>query len=371
MKILHLNSNFVFTKIYQNQLDNMSNDFEHVIYNPIRKNVNIETHSKYELHIPKNIKNSDSIFSLRRRNRSFKYLHDFIDLQNINLIHAHTLTNDGLLAYSLHKKYNIPYILTIRGTDVNFSIPFKIHLRKSFKNVIKNAGIIIFPNHSYKNKILSFFKGDENIAEKLEESVVIPNGIDPFWIVNAKKDKKKRNLNKEIQLLYVGRILSNKNIHRVLKAVNLINSDGKYFIGFNVVGNIINKKYFEELRKSYSFKYYGSKNKEEIKEIMKNMDVFTMPSKSETFGLVYIEAMSQSLPLIYTKNEGIDGYFSNRMYGVASNYKNVEEIKNNILYILDNYQRFQNNLLNKGFLNEFKWNEIGKIYNSLYKELSR
>ena len=29
-----------------------------------------------------------------------------------------------------------------------------------------------------------------------------------------------------------------------------------------------------------------------------------MPSKHETFGLVYAEAMTQGLPVIYTKNEG-------------------------------------------------------------------
>ena len=34
-----------------------------------------------------------------------------------------------------------------------------------------------------------------------------------------------------------------------------------------------------------------------------------MASFKETFGLVYFESMSQGTPLIFTKGQGIDGYF--------------------------------------------------------------
>ena len=34
-----------------------------------------------------------------------------------------------------------------------------------------------------------------------------------------------------------------------------------------------------------------------------------MPSKYETFGLVYPEAMSRGIPIVYTKNQGFDKYF--------------------------------------------------------------
>ncbi|PTJ93834.1 hypothetical protein, partial [Staphylococcus simulans] len=59
------------------------------------------------------------------------------------------------------------------------------------------------------------------------------------------------------------------------------------------------------------------------------------------------------------------------IYGKASDYKSTEEIKQNILFILDNYEYFQKNLQDKDFLDEFKWNEIGKLYNEIYKEVSK
>ena len=49
-----------------------------------------------------------------------------------------------------------------------------------------------------------------------------------------------------------------------------------------------------------------------------------MPSRYETFGLVYGEAMSQGLPIIYSKGQGVDGYFKEGTvgYGVVSDRYN-------------------------------------------------
>ena len=73
-----------------------------------------------------------------------------------------------------------------------------------------------------------------------------------------------------------------------------------------------------------------------------------MPSFHETFGLVYIEAMSQGLPIIYTKGEGIDGYFKEATVGYSVNPKDVKNIVKKIEMIIHNY------------------NKISKIYHNIY-----
>lgn len=49
--------------------------------------------------------------------------------------------------------------------------------------------------------------------------------------------------------------------------------------------------------------------KKQLREAFSISDIFVMPSKPETFGLVYVEALSQGLPILYAKGEGFDGYF--------------------------------------------------------------
>lgn len=46
-------------------------------------------------------------------------------------------------------------------------------------------------------------------------------------------------------------------------------------------------------------------DKTKIIDVYRDSDIFVMPSKFETFGLVYVEALTQGLHLIYTKGQGL------------------------------------------------------------------
>ena len=367
MKILHINSNYLYTSIYENLLDNLDHDIENIIFNPVKKKNIEKINSKYEIFKPNNIKKADSLFTLSRMRRNLYYIKNQIDFtQSDLLIHAHSMTNDGLLAYKLYKKYKLPYVLTVRNTDVNFTLKYKKHLFKIYEKVLLNAEVIIFPNHSYKNKMIEIFKSNEKLIFKMKNSRIIPNGVDRFWHENYSEQYRKLNLKKEINVLFVGRIYKQKNLHRVVSAINQLNEQ-KYNVNYNVVGSVIDKKYFEKLNKSKDFNYLGEKSKIEILDIMKDNDMFIMPSENETFGLVYIEAISQNLPIIFTKNEGIDDYFPENKYGEAVNAFEVNSIKNGILKIIKDYEKYQKNMISKNHLEDFKWEKIGFTYSLLYK----
>lgn len=71
-----------------------------------------------------------------------------------------------------------------------------------------------------------------------------------------------------------------------------------------------------------------------------------LPSKSETFGLVYVEAMSQGLPVIYKKNDSIDGLFESQVgYGVDP--EDIQGIIEAIGKIYNNYQILSKNAINQ------------------------
>jgi len=92
-----------------------------------------------------------------------------------------------------------------------------------------------------------------------------------------------------------------------------------------------------------------------------------MPSYNETFGLVYLEAMSQGLPIIYTKREGVDGYFKDGTVGYSVNPKDVNDIVKKIEMIISNYNRISKNCL--GLVEKFSWDKIAKIYYNIYKSI--
>ena len=91
-----------------------------------------------------------------------------------------------------------------------------------------------------------------------------------------------------------------------------------------------------------------------------------MPSFYESFGLVYAEAMSQGLPVIYTKGQGFDKQFSDGVVGYSVNPKNIEDIKEKIADIINNYETISNNCLN--YVNKFFWENISSYYKNLFEE---
>jgi glycosyltransferase involved in cell wall biosynthesis len=91
-----------------------------------------------------------------------------------------------------------------------------------------------------------------------------------------------------------------------------------------------------------------------------------MPSKSETFGLVYIEALSQGLPIIFTEGEGIDGFYEKNI-GEAVDANDVKSIANGIFKISNNYLSY--NFDPKEIVNNHNWNNIAQKYiKNIYNE---
>lgn len=88
-----------------------------------------------------------------------------------------------------------------------------------------------------------------------------------------------------------------------------------------------------------------------------------MPSVKESFGLVYAEALSQGLPIIYSSGEGFDGHFSNYDVGVSVDPYSVNEIVDAILYILANYQKMSDRALI--YAKQFSWKIIAEKIESV------
>ena len=96
-------------------------------------------------------------------------------------------------------------------------------------------------------------------------------------------------------------------------------------------------------------------------------DLFVMPSLQETFGVVYVEAMTQGLPVVYTRNEGFDGQFSNGIVGYAVDSHSSDELVYVIKNILEKYNDISERCLKN--VEIFDWNDIAKKYEYIYQEV--
>jgi glycosyltransferase involved in cell wall biosynthesis len=199
----------------------------------------------------------------------------------------------------------------------------------------------------------------------LKKSMVIPNGIDEFWFDNLAQE---RDLKKplDIRLVQTGDINRNKNIETTVEAGSILMEKG-FNVRLDVVGKIRDENVFAKIKKYDFVNYLGFRSKQELLEIYRNNDVFVLPSVTETFGLVYPEAMSQGLPVIYSKGQGFDGQFKEGEVGYGVNSFDASEIANRIIDILSDYNSISANVRTK--INKFTWDSISDQYIYLYHSI--
>lgn len=307
------------------------------------------------------------IFHLKIR-KELRAIRSLVTVTDFSLIHAHTLFSDGAVAYYLFKQYKIPYIVAIRNTDINVFCKYFFHLRNLGREIILNSEKLVFLCDPYKEKLKLYYG---SIAELIEhKSVIIPNGIDDFWYKNKPQVK---TLSKDIRLVFAGQITYNKNIHTIIRAIEKL--QGELVPELAIIGAGPNDqkwylKWLEFMIKNKPLiKIKKAIPKEELAMFYKDATMFVMPSFKESFGLVYAEAISQNLPVLYTAKEGFDGWFYQGEVGYSVDPYSPADIAEKIILTVKNYDEIQHTIASKGEF--FSWRAICEKYYQMYSNISR
>lgn len=370
--ILHITNSFSGSAIYKNLMSVLDNKgVTQIVYTPVKSAISIGK-NKITLNVDEssliysNILNMhiDRVFYKCKINKILRDVEAKVDVNDIKCIHAHTWYSDGGVAYELYKKYHIPYIIAIRNTDLNlfWKLPY---LKNYGLKILQNASKVILISEAYKNRLLS----NETIANFIKDKcIVLPNGVDKFWLENSVEV---RSINKAdfINILYVGNFNSGKNVENLIKAVLLL--DSKYGnVKLSLVGGSgsSHKRVIKLIDENpHILKYYGKvMDKDKLLSIYRNHQIFAMPSKGETFGLVYIEALLQGLPVLYTRGEGIDGLYGNEI-GEAVDNSSVQEIEFKLTTLIENFDNCDFNI--EEIKTNHNWKKIADKYINLYNTI--
>ncbi len=368
-KLLQISNDFADQKIYVNLVRHLSDEgFEQIVYVPVRWREKIDGNRDdsvknvtyhYSYILKRNL-----LFKLRFHRKIAIILRDLehkINVSEVGLVHAHFLFSDGAVAYQLKRKYNIPYVVSVRATDIYTFFRYMVHLRNLGNRIINEAEKVIFINQSYKDVFnakykLPFLKSAE------QKFMVIPNAIDDVWF---RSSPKKKSVETPICLLYVGRIIKRKKLDLVIKALKRLNKQHNNNFRLQVVGD---GDFMENARKlaDENVIFHGRiTDIGRLIEIYERCHIYAMPALRETFGLVYIEAMSQGLPIIYCRGEGVDGFFPTGSVGCAVSPNSVSEIVEAVNRIIEQYGTLSTNAILES--RRFNWKDITNQYVKAYQ----
>ncbi|MCT8139019.1 glycosyltransferase family 4 protein [Anaerobacillus sp. CMMVII] len=377
MNILHICSYYIGNQLYKNLVKELSNKgIKQHVFIPLKTESLVgknQLPSEYDTvnYYYKNIlKKYDKFFYFNKINKQAKEIENLslLNRNNIDFIHAHTVFSDGGTAYKLSEKYGINFIVTFRNTDINHFYKYAIHLRPYMYRILLNASAVIFISYAYKKQVFSLLPN--RILSQIENKCyVIPNGIDSFWHENKTVNKKKPK-SREVSLLFIGQLNKNKNLANVLKTCAQLKEQG-YNVKLDVIGSGALENYYKNLTKEINLEkiveFHGFiEDKHLIKTIMDKCNIFIMPSLRETFGLVYIEAMSRGIPIIYSRGQGIDGFFEEGEVGYSVDPLDVSTIVDAIDNIMDNYSQIADTCQRNSI--KFNWTNICNSYFLIYNK---
>jgi glycosyltransferase involved in cell wall biosynthesis len=203
-------------------------------------------------------------------------------------------------------KLGVPFCAGIHNSDLEvLTNPlYKFHFRKRMKRALNNAKAIACRSYVIKNKLLKLF------PEYEKKTFVIPSGIET-------KQTNRNLASSGLKVLTCANFKKRKNIDKVIRACQ------KNF-ELTVIGDGNIRKKLEKLDKNV--KFTGWLKPDEVLNQMSLHDIFILPSVGETFGMVYLEAMSQGCITICTENDGIDGIIKDGENGFLTE-PTVEGIK--------------------------------------------
>jgi glycosyltransferase involved in cell wall biosynthesis len=280
-----------------------------------------------------------------------------IDLNKINIVHAHKLTYEGYIGYNICKKHKLPLIITLRQTDTMI-LNRKPFLRKLFRQILAYSDVIFYLN-PYSKVLLEKRLGNQFYDSVLKNKMILlPNIVERDLFSPSKTSSTPSDL---LTILRMDkRSVKRKNMKRLLIAFSLIKNDK---LKLNIIGS---GNYLYKIKfwvKKYNLEnrvnFLGRIPNADIDKYYSNSLAFLLPSISESFGLVYAESIINGTPILYSKNHlGFDGYFEN--VGVAVNPMSINSIKTGILNCISNNDVYRNHI------KELNSNGAFKIFSSHY-----
>jgi glycosyltransferase involved in cell wall biosynthesis len=165
-----------------------------------------------------------------------------------------------------------------------------------------------------------------------EKIAVVPCGIDIARFthdIDQDKCREEFNLPGDKYIFgYVARIDPHKAQITAISAFAEANIQDTYLV---FCGDINNAEYFHSLKEMIDEKNLKDKVKflpftNKIAELMKAFDCFIMPSRSETLGLVTIEAMAAGKPVIATSGGGVPEIIDHGINGLLFPQEDIETL---------------------------------------------
>ncbi|NFV12584.1 glycosyltransferase family 4 protein [Clostridium sporogenes] len=294
--------------------------------------------------------------------KSVNILSKIIKNEKIDLIHAHVCYIAGIIA-AVHNMFykKTPYIITEHSSKVK-EYSNKTYNKKLFYFAYKNAEKVITVSNSLKEEL-------KNLGYTFNNEII-------GNIVNTNEYciKEKSQFTTELKGLFIGLMNDNevKGLQYFLPALENLLKNYSNSIKFTFIGDGPKRIKYEAMVKELNINnicnFIGGVPKKDIPKYIMDHDFLVLPSVKETFGSVLIEAMAAGKPVLATKCGGPDEFVTKDV-GLLVEKESEEALEKGLIYIIDNYRKFNSYNIRKYAIENYSYEAIGNRLIDLYNSI--
>ena len=260
---------------------------------------------------------------------------------HVDVIHAHVSYPAGYIASLMAAEHRVPYVLTEHMSP----FPFPVHLRGGkprweIAQAFERAAATIAVSPALADRIASF---------GFRRPIVVPN------LVDERRFRAGGRHTGKVVFFTLGGLTEQKGIVDLLQAIARWNpsaADVEFCIGGDGPGRREYTELATRLGIADRVKWLGTVSREQAPLLFQECDVFVLPSKHETFGVVYAEAIASGKPVIATRCGGAE-FIVNEGNGVLVNVGDIGGLANAMQSMARLHRSYSSKQIRQDFLERF------------------
>lgn len=284
------------------------------------------------------------------------YRHIKMEMGAPDIVHAHFL-DMAVLASCLCKNEALPLVITEHSSAINSKKILEVNRRRAVK-AYSSADRIIAVSRNLQEMIFQRTGFD---------SVVVPNILN-FPSKTIEIDSK---FNGRFRFISAGNLIADKGFDILIQAFSLVskeisNSDLLIMGGGPEEQRL--RLLVSNLGLETKVHFFGPYVRPQFAQELATSHVFVLASKHETFGVVFIEAMSMGLPVISTRCGGPED-FVNDSNGLLVDVDDVQALSDAMLKMVKGYKQYNSNDISAYARENFSPETVANTLSCLFKNI--
>ncbi|MDI6843787.1 MAG: glycosyltransferase [Anaerosomatales bacterium] len=274
-------------------------------------------------------------------------------------VHAHELFTGGGAARRLCGSAGLPFVVTAHGQDL-YSNLGRPSWRREVELAVQAAAAVVCVSSRLAEDVVRLAGADPS------KVVVVPNTYDV-----ARFRYLERHRAGAPRFVSVGRLVPEKGHDVLIDAFASVAAavDGAQL---TIVGDGARRAELEERARRLGLagrvRFTGALSGEALVAELSQADVFVLPSRSEGFGVVLVEAMATGLPVVATKCGGPEDIVD-ASTGVLVEVDDVADLARGMLELTEHLERFDGAAIARRAAERFSPEAVGERLVRVYEDV--